>query len=86
MIRNCLVSEQPGSERTAGPRYSLTGPPLRRTGDFTVARFHDPDEAVAFGLEVSLALGEFLELRSRPVLDLDTAMPAILASMERIKT
>jgi hypothetical protein len=41
---------------------------------------------LAFQLETSLALGEFLELDSRPVLDLDTAMPAIMNAMERIKS
>ena len=55
------------------------------TSGFTVSSYSDPDAASARGLEMALALGEFLELEVRPVLDLDTAMPAILAAMERIK-
>ena len=58
------------------------------TGDgtrgFTVNKAVDVEAANAFGLEISLALGEFLELRSDVVLDLETAMPAIEKSMERI--
>jgi hypothetical protein len=50
-----------------------------------VVEVSDPDAAAAFNLEVSLALGEFLEMDTRPVLDLDTAMPAIIAGMERVK-
>lgn len=53
-------------------------------GGFTVSRFSDPAAATAFGLELALALGEFLEIDTRPVLDLETAMPAIMAAMERI--
>lgn len=52
---------------------------------FTVSRATDPDAAATFNLEISLALGEFLELESRPVLDLEAAMPAILAGVERSK-
>jgi hypothetical protein len=52
----------------------------------TVARAVDADAAAAFNLEVALALGEFLEIDSRPVLDLDSAMPAILAGLERTAT
>lgn len=33
--------------------------------------------------EAALALGEFIDLASRPVHDLDSAMPAIMAAMER---
>jgi hypothetical protein len=50
-----------------------------------VMEVSDPDTAAAFNLEVSLALGEFIELDTRPVLDLDAAMPAIIAGMERAK-
>jgi hypothetical protein len=46
---------------------------------------NDPAAAAAFNLEVSLALGEFLEFDTRPVLDLDAAMPAIAAAVERTK-
>jgi hypothetical protein len=54
------------------------------SGGFTVSRFEDTTEATAFGLELTLALGEFLEMDVRPVLDLETAMPAIMAAMGRI--
>lgn len=55
------------------------------SGGFTVSRFADDDDARQFGLESALALGEFLELESRTVLDLDTAMPAIMGAVERMK-
>jgi hypothetical protein len=54
------------------------------SGGFTVSRHTDADEAMKFGLELSLALGEFLELDARPVLDLDTALPAITAALGRV--
>jgi hypothetical protein len=44
----------------------------------------DPDAAAALNLETALALGEFLELDSRIVLDLETAMPAILKGVEHM--
>jgi hypothetical protein len=47
-----------------------------------VIKSHDSDAAAQFALETSLALGEFLELESKQVLDLDTAMPAILSGLE----
>lgn len=47
-----------------------------------MARVDDIDAALVAGLESALALSEFLEFESRIVLDLDTAMPAIVASME----
>jgi len=50
----------------------------------TVSKVSDPDAAAAFELETSLALGEFLEIDSKIVLDLDAAMPAILKGMEHI--
>ena len=49
----------------------------------TVVRAVDADAAAAYNLEVAVALGEFLEIDSRPVLDLESAMPAILAGIER---
>ena len=52
------------------------------SGGFQVARVDDIDAALVAGLESALALSEFLEFESRIVLDLDTAMPAIVASME----
>ena len=51
---------------------------------FTVSKVTDPDTAATWELEVSLALNEFLELRSDIVLDLETAMPAIEKGVERI--
>ena len=54
------------------------------TAGFEVVKANDVDAANAFGLEASLALGEFLELRSDIVLDLESAMPAIEKGMARI--
>ena len=54
------------------------------SGGFTVDRVADNDSALAFGLEVALALEEFLEMETRPVLDLDAAMPAIAAATQRM--
>jgi hypothetical protein len=54
------------------------------SGGFTVSRVKDEQAAHSLLLEVSLALGEFLELETRLVQDLDSAMPAIAAAMERI--
>ena len=56
------------------------------TGGFTVSKVHDVEAANAFGLEISLALGDFIDLDSRIVLDLDTAMPSIVKAMERLNT
>lgn len=55
------------------------------SGGMTVSESDGSDAANAFNLEVSLALGEFLEIQDNVVLDLDTAMPAIVAAMERAK-
>lgn len=52
------------------------------SGGFTVSDVQD-GEAEAFGLETTLALGEFLEFDTRPVFDMETAMPAIMAAMAR---
>ena len=54
------------------------------SGGLTVARVEDDAEAQAYALESALALGEFLELDTRPVLDLESAMPAIMAAVGRI--
>ena len=51
----------------------------------TVSEVIDPDAAAQFQLETSLALGEFLELDAKQVLDMDSAMPAILSALERAK-
>ncbi|MGH9169760.1 MAG: hypothetical protein ACRD0Z_02645 [Acidimicrobiales bacterium] len=48
----------------------------------TVDKVIDADAAAALNLETALALGEFLELDSRIVLDLESAMPAILKGVE----
>jgi hypothetical protein len=55
------------------------------TGGFQVVKSHDVEAANAFGLELSLALGDYLEFDSKIILDLDTAMPAILKAFERTK-
>lgn len=52
------------------------------SGGVTIVKYVDPDTAAVNGLEVSLAFGEFLELESKVVLELDSAMPAIVAAME----
>jgi hypothetical protein len=54
------------------------------SGGFTVAKVRDEAAAHAWGLEQSLALGEFLELDGRLVQDLESAMPAIAAAVERM--
>ena len=54
-------------------------------GGFTVNRVLDADAANALGLEFALALGEFIDLETRPVLDLDEAMPAITKGVQRMK-
>jgi hypothetical protein len=55
------------------------------TGGFAVNRVKDADAAMAFSLEIALSMGEFIELDTRPVLDLEAAMPAITNSFERSK-
>jgi hypothetical protein len=54
------------------------------SGGFSVDRVPDTDAMAALALEQTLALGEFLELDYRPVVDLESAMPAITAAVERI--
>jgi len=57
------------------------------SGGFQVVKTHgDVEAANAFGLELSLALAEFLEFDTKVVLDLDAAMPAILKGVERSNT
>jgi hypothetical protein len=56
------------------------------TAGVTVDKVVDADAAAALNLEACLALGEFLELDSRIVLDLETAMPAILKAVEHVNT
>jgi hypothetical protein len=54
------------------------------SGGFTVNKVADVEAANAFGLEISLALGDFLELDSKIVLELESALPAIQKAMERL--
>lgn len=54
------------------------------SGGFTVTKANDVDASIAWELEISLALSEFIELESKTVLDLDAAMPAIEKGIERI--
>lgn len=56
------------------------------SGGFTVSKVHDIEAANAFGLEISLALADFIDVDSKIVLELDDAMPAILKAMERLNT
>lgn len=55
------------------------------SGGFTVAEVTDQGTADTLGLETALALSSYLELDTRPVHDLDTAMPAIMGALERVK-
>lgn len=54
------------------------------TSGVTVMKVNDADAAIANGLAQSLALGEFLEMQSDIVLDLEGAMPSIIAGVEAI--
>jgi hypothetical protein len=56
------------------------------SGGFTVNKVNDAEAANAFGLEISLALGDFIDLDSKIVLDLDSAMPAIMKAVSRLNT
>jgi hypothetical protein len=53
------------------------------SGGFTVFEVSDPDAAVAFTLETTVALGEFLEFDCRPVLGLEAAMGPIVSGLAR---
>jgi hypothetical protein len=55
------------------------------SGGLTVNEVEDGSGGDAFTLELMLALGEFLEFDLRPVLDLEGAMPAIMAAQERAR-
>ena len=72
------LAENPDVERLCWYLYS------DGSGGFAVNRIADNDPALAFGLETALALGEFLEIETRPVHDLESAMPVIAAAMERV--
>lgn len=73
------TAERADSERLCWYLYS------DGSGGFTVSRIADSDDASRFAMEIALSLGEFLELDSRTVLDLDGAMPAIAGAIERMK-
>lgn len=51
------------------------------SGGLAVSKVTDVDAAAASYLEITLALGEFVEFDSKIVLDRDSAMPAIVAAM-----
>ena len=72
------TAAQPGLERQCWYLYS------DGSGGFTVSKATDEAIASAFGLETSLALGEFLELESKIVYDMDAAMPAITNAVARM--
>ncbi|MGA3353538.1 MAG: hypothetical protein ABSD85_10195 [Acidimicrobiales bacterium] len=72
------LAEDPSAERLCWYIFS------DGSGGLTVLKFLDVEAATATELATGLALGEFLELESKTVLDLDTAMPAILKGMEYI--
>ena len=63
------LAENPDVERLCWYLYS------DGSGGFAVNRIADNDSALAFGLETALALEEFLEIETRPVHDLESAMP-----------
>jgi hypothetical protein len=48
----------------------------------TVSRVIDEEAATALQLETCLALSEFIELESKVVLDMETAMPAIISGLD----
>lgn len=54
------------------------------SGGSEILKSADTDAAHQLSLEFCLAMGEFLELESKVVLDLDTAMPAIVSAMEYV--
>lgn len=54
------------------------------SGGVTVIEVDDFEAAATAGLEASLALGEFLEIESKIVVDRDSAMPAILGAQTLI--
>jgi hypothetical protein len=74
------TAENPSVERLCWFMYA------DGSGGVTVDKHVDVEAANAFGLEVALVLGEFLELESHIVLDLDAAMPAILKAMEHVNS
>lgn len=51
------------------------------SGGISITEVDDIEAATAVGLEIALALGEFLELDSRIVVEKESAMPAILGAL-----
>lgn len=72
------LAEHPGMNRHCWYLFS------DGSGGFAVSEVADEEAARAFGLELHLALAEFLELDLRPVHDLESAMGPIMAASERI--
>lgn len=56
------------------------------SGGVTISKVSDAEVAAALELEQCLALGEFLELDTKQVLDMDSAMPAILKGLEHVNS
>jgi hypothetical protein len=54
------------------------------SGGLAVARFADADKANARALEQCMALGEFLEIETKIVLDLEQAMPSIMTAVTAV--
>lgn len=74
------LAENPNLERVCWFIYS------DGSGGVTVTKALDVEAAIAFELEVTLALGEFLEFDAKTGLDLEAAMPVIMKAMEHINT
>ena len=53
------------------------------TGGFSVLEVTDADAGLAFVLESSVALGEFLDIECRPLLALEAAMGPIVTGVAR---
>jgi hypothetical protein len=54
------------------------------SGGLSVSRVKDAAASGAMMLQLSLMLGEFLEMEGKQVVDLEGAMPAITAAMAHI--
>ncbi len=74
------LAENPNVERVCWFIYS------DGSGGINITKARDAEAAIAFELEVSLALAEFVEIESKVGVDLDTAMPTIVKAIERINT
>jgi hypothetical protein len=74
------MAENPSIERVGWYIYD------DGSGGVEITKATDVDAANAFGLESSLALGEFLEFDSRVVLDLESAMGPINKALELLNS